>query len=139
MCPILGTISGKLRGLRDGGRFHLCQRMLRRGDDYQFVAMNQYDRQARIGHGKGNHAEVYRVVDHRFQNFGVVCALDVHAHIRMLLFELGKNLGQNVQAGAFVGADDDFSARHAFGFGDAGQHGFARCHRLFGKLLEKFS
>ena len=111
--------------------------MLGRSDDHEFVAMNQDDGQPGVGYRQGNDAEVDGVIDYRFQNLGIVGALDIHADIGVLLFELGENFGQDVQARALVGSDDNLASGHALGFGDGGQHGFAGSHRLFGKFLEK--
>ena len=113
--------------------------MLRRSDDYKFVAMNQHNGQPGVGHGQGNDAEVHGVIDYRFQDLGVVRAFDIHTDVGVLLFKLGENLGQDVKARALVGADYNLAARHALGFGDAGQHGLAGSHHLFGKFLEELS
>src|SRR5580704_8117262 len=113
--------------------------MLRRGDDYELVAMNEYNREPSVGYRERNYAEVNGVADSGFKNFCVIGALDIHAHVWILLFEFGENLRQDVQAGAFVGSDDNLSAGHALGFGDGGQHGLARSDDLFGKFLEELA
>ena len=44
-----------------------------------------------------------------------------------------------MQAGAFIGAHDDLSAGHAFGFGDGGQDGLAGFKNLFRIFLEQLA
>ena len=101
--------------------------------------MNQNHGQTRIAHGQRNDAKVHGIIDHGFQNFGVVRTLDVHANAGILLLKLSENLGQNVKARSLVGADHNLAARYALGFGDRGQHGFARGHCLFRKFLEELA
>ncbi len=68
----------------------------------------------------------------------LLCSRPLHAdcHARVLAFEVGEDLGQDVQAGAFVGGDHDFAARHAMHLGQRDQHHAALLERLFGVLLE---
>ena len=66
-----------------------------------------------IGDWHGNHAEIHAIVDHRLQHLGIVSAFNVDRHIRILLLEVGKHLGKDVQAGALVRSDDNFAAGHA--------------------------
>src|SRR5439155_26166391 len=113
--------------------------MLWRDDDHKFVTVDQNHRQARIADRHGNHSEVDRVVDYRIQNLGVVGALYVDCNVRILLLELGKNLGKDVQARAFVGPYDDLSSRHALSFGDRGAHGLARTQSVFCGPLEELA
>ena len=87
--------------------------------------MDEDDGQARVGYGKGNHAEVDRVVDDGFENLAVVGALDVYRDIGILLFEVGKNIGQDVQAGALVRTHNDFAAGHALHLGNGDEHRLA--------------
>ena len=101
--------------------------------------MNQNDGQPGVGDRHGHEAEVHRVVDDRFQDLAVIGALDVDRHVRILLLELGKDFGKDVQAGAFVGAHDDFAAGHALGFGDGGQHRLAGFKNFFSIFLEELA
>ena len=110
--------------------------MLWRRDQDQLISMNEYHGQTAVVDGKGNDAEIDRVIDDRFENLGVVGALDIHRHIGILLFEVCKNVGQDVQAGAFVGADDDFAAGNALHLGNGDHHGLAGVQRLF-HVLQK--
>ncbi len=132
----LGDDQRELGDIGHGGRLHLSEGMLRRSDDDQLVAMDEDDGEAGVGDGKGDDAEVDGVVDDGFENLAVVGALDVHRDVGILLFEVGKNVGQDVEAGAFVGADDDFAARDALHFGDGDQHGFAGVEGVFDVFLE---
>ncbi len=68
--------------------------------------------------GSGDHPEIDEVVEHGFEDAGAFGAADVHADLRILTLELGEHLGKDVQAGGFVGADDDLAARRALEFGD---------------------
>ena len=101
--------------------------------------MNQDDGQARVGDGHGHEAEVDRVVDDRVENLAVVGAGDVDGHVRVLLLELGEDLGEDVQAGAFIGAHDDLSPGYAFGFGNRGQDGLAGFKNFFSIFLEQLA
>src|SRR5712691_7924698 len=59
--------------------------------------------------------------------------------VGVLLFELGEDLGKDVQAGAFVGADNDLAARHALSFGDGCKDGFAGFKCFFSIFLEQLA
>src|SRR3954468_13516094 len=100
-------------------------------DDNQFVTMDEHDSQAIVGDWEGYDSEVHRVVDDGFENAGVVGALDVYRDVGILLLEVGKNVRQDVEAGAFVGADDNFAAGNTFHLGDRYQHGLAGVERVF--------
>ena len=63
-------------------------------------------------------------------------ALDVDRDAGILAFELGKDLGQDVQAGAFVGRNHDLTARYAMHFRQRHQHDAALLQGFFGVLLE---
>src|ERR1700678_639120 len=89
--------------------------------------------------GEGNHPEIDRVVGDGFKDSGVVGALDVDRDIGILLFEMGKDLGKNMQAGAFVRADGDGSAGNVLHFGEGGEHGFAGVKGILGVFLKGFA
>src|SRR5712692_192437 len=132
----LGHHQGKFGDFGDGGRFHFGQRMLRWGNNDQFIPMNEDYGEPVVADGKRNDAEVDGIVDYRFQNLAIVGALDVDGDIGVLLLEFGKDFGKDVQAGAFVGADDDLAAGHALGLGDGGQDDLAGFKCFFSILLE---
>ncbi len=113
--------------------------MLGRRDDHQFVAVNQNHRQPGVGDRHRHETKVHRIVDHRFQDLAVIGARDVHRHVRILLLELGKDFGKDVQAGAFIGADDDLAPGHALGLGDRDQHRLAGFKNLFSIFLEELA
>ena len=89
--------------------------------------------------GREIDAEVDGVVDDGFENLAVVGALDVDRNVGILLFEVGKNVRQDVQAGAFVRADDDFAAGNALHLGDGDQHGLAGVERFLDIFLERLA
>ena len=60
-------------------------------------------------------------------------------HLGVLAFEFGEDLGKDVQAGAFVGGDHDFAARHAMHFRQRDQYDAALLQRVFRVLLENFA
>ena len=101
--------------------------------------MDQDDGQSWIGDRHGHEAEVDRVIDDRVENLAVVGAGDVDRNVRVLLLELGEDLREDVQAGAFIGAYDDLAAGHAFGFGDRGQDGLAGFKNFFSIFLEQLA
>ena len=132
----LGQQQRILHNFRDR-RFLLSgQRMMRRRDHNQFIAMDGHYREALVRHRHGNDAEVAGVVDDRFQDLVVLQALDVDRDARILTFELGKYLRQDVQAGAFVGRNHNLAARYAMHFRQRHQHDAALLQRFFGILLE---
>ena len=110
--------------------------MVRRRNQDQLIAMDEHYGQTVVVDGKGNDAEIDRVVDDGLENLGVIGALDVHRHVGILLLEIRKDVGQDVQASAFVGADDDLAARDALHFGDGHHHGLAGVERFFDILQE---
>src|SRR2546427_7034010 len=113
--------------------------MLRRGNDYQLVAMNQHNRQSRVRDWQGYNSEVNRIVDHRFQNLGVIGPLDIHGNIRILTFEFRKNFGKDVQARALIRSYDNLAARHALGLGDGSKNALAGLKCFFSIFLEQLA
>ena len=101
--------------------------------------MDQDDGKSCVAHRHGHETEVYRVIDDRFENLAVVGAGDVDGNVRVLPFELGEDLREDVQAGAFIGAHDDFAAGHALGFGDGGQDGLAGLKNFLRIFLEQLA
>src|ERR1700733_4187382 len=60
--------------------------------------------EAVVFYREGNYSEIDGVVGYRFEDLGVVGALDVDRDVGILLFEVGKDFRKDVQAGTFVGA-----------------------------------
>src|ERR1700691_431187 len=110
--------------------------MVRRGGDQQLSLMDEDYGEAVVFYGEGNHAEIDGIVSDRLQNFGVVGALDVHRDIRVLLFEVGKDFGKDVEAGAFVGAYSDGASGDVLHFGERGEHGLAGVEGFLGVFLK---
>src|SRR5579871_6261932 len=137
--PRLRNDQGELAGIGDGGGLHLSQGVVRRRNQNQFIAMDENHGQAGVGYRQREDAEVHRVVDDRFQNFGVVGALDVHRDVGVLLLEVSENVGEDVQAGSFVRANNNLSARHPLHLGNRDHHGLAGIERLLNILLKRFS
>jgi hypothetical protein len=137
--PGLGHDQGKLGDFADGCGFQFCQRVLGRRDDHQFVAVNQNNRQTGIGDRHGHETEVHRIVDDRFQNLAVIGARDVDGHVRVLLLELSKVFGRDVQACAFISAHDDLSPGHALSFCDCHQDRLAGFKNFFSIFLEELA
>ena len=71
--------------------------------------------------GRENYAEVHGVVDHRFQNLAVVGSFDVDGDVGILPFELGEDLGKNMEASVFVGAHNNLAASDALRLTDRSQ------------------
>ncbi len=113
--------------------------MLRRGNDHQLVAMNQHNRQSRVRDWQGHNSEVNRIVDHRFQNLGVIGPLDIHGHIRILPLEFRKNFGKDVKASALIRSYDNLATWHALGFGDGSENALAGLKCFFSIFLEKLA
>ena len=67
--------------------------------------------------GNGDDAEIDGVIDDRFDDLARSRRLIWTPDIGIALLELGENLRQDVEAGAFIGADYDFSARNALHLG----------------------
>ena len=101
--------------------------------------MNQYGFKPVIGYRHGYNSKIYGIVDNGLQYLGVVGALDIDCDIRILLFKMREDFGQDVQAGAFVCTHHNFTAWHALGFGDRGSHGLARVQCVFGILKEQLA
>jgi hypothetical protein len=113
--------------------------MLRRRNDDQLVTMDGHDREPGVGYGERDHAEVHGVVDDRFKRLGIVGAFDPHSHFGVGPLEVREDLGKDVQAGAFVGAYNQFSAGDALGFGDGDANGFACFDGFLGVLEEELA
>src|SRR5579862_7155546 len=113
--------------------------MLRWSDDDLFVAMNGDDGETGVGDWQGDNAEVDGVIDHAFEGFGVIGALDTDGYFRIGPFELGEDLGKNVETGAFVGADDEFAPRNALGFRNGDAYRPASLDGLLGVFQEKLA
>src|SRR6185312_3879814 len=116
---------------RKGHRLHFGYGMVRGRYGNQFISMDKDDSEPVVGDWKGDKYEIHAVVYDRFQNFGVIGALNIYGHVWILLFEVGEDLRKNVEAGAFIRADNDFSAGNAFGFRDGGKNRPARLKRVF--------
>src|SRR5580693_2746971 len=110
--------------------------MVRRGDDDQLILMDEDYGEAVVFYGEGNHAKIDGVVSDRLENLGVVGALDVDRDVGILLLEVGKDFGKDVQAGAFVGAYGDGTAGNVLHFGERGKHGLAGVEGFLGILLK---
>src|SRR5215467_7832368 len=114
----LGNQQRESCDLGDGGRAEFGERVIGRRDDDELVAVDGNDGEASIRNWEGNDAEVDGVVDDGFQRLCVIRALDADGDIRVLALEVSEDFGKDVQAGAFIGADDDFTTGYTFGFGD---------------------
>src|SRR5215475_9275715 len=95
-----------------------------RSNQNQLISMDEYHGQTVVIDGKGNNAEIHRIVDNGLEHSSVIGALDVDRHFWVLLLELGEDVRQDVKARAFVRADDDLTARNALHFSDRDHHGF---------------
>ena len=124
--------------LCDGRALLGRQRVPGRRDDHQLVAVDHHALQPVVGHRQRDDAKIHGVLHDRLQDLRVVRALDADSHVGIVTFELREDLGQDVQAGAFVGAYDDRAARHVLGFGDGRQYRFAGLDRLFGIFHKQF-
>src|ERR1022692_335178 len=85
---------------------------------------------------QGDHAEIDGVVGNRLENLGVVGTLDVDRDVGILLFEIGKDLGEDVQASAFVGPYSDGAAGDVLHLSEGGEHGFTGVQRILHVFLE---
>src|ERR1700733_14902641 len=95
--------------------------------------------EAVVFYREGNYSEIDGVVGYRFEDLGVVGALDVDRDVGILLFEVGKDFRKDVQAGTFVGAHGDGAAGDVLHFGERGEHGLAGVEGFLGILLEGFA
>ena len=79
-----------------------------------FVGVNLDHLQPLLGHRQLGDAEIRLVVEHGLHHARAVGAVHQDLHVGKLLLELGKHQRQDVDAGGFVGRDEQFPARHAF-------------------------
>ena len=101
--------------------------------------MNKHHRQSRVGNWQGNNSKVHRIVDHRLQNLGVICPLDVHRDIGILPFKFSEDFGKDVKASALIGSYDDLATGDALGFGNGCKNGLASIKCFFSKFLEQLA
>ena len=113
--------------------------MTGRGDGDEQIAVNHLGFEAVVIDGERDDAEVDGVFENRFEDSRIVGALDADRDAGIVALELGEDLGEDVEAGAFVGADDDFAARDALGFGDLGEDIFAVLDSFFGVLIKELA
>ena len=137
--PTLGSSSGYSTTSATVTLFLAGQGMIGRRNHDQFVAVDGNHGEPLVVHRHRDHAEVAGVVDDGFENFVVLQALYADCHTGVLALEVGKYLGQDVQAGALVGRDHDFAARHAMHLGQRDQHHAALLEGFFGVLLKDFA
>src|SRR5437588_10467632 len=104
--------------------------MLGRRNYDQFIAMNHLRLEPIIIHWKRHDAEVHYIFENRFQNPRVIGALDTHGNVWIVAFKLREHFGQNVEASAFIGTDDNFAAGHALGLGNFVEDSLALLDRL---------
>ena len=95
-------------------------------DENQFVFVDGNGGDAFVGDRHGGDAEVGRIVDDGLEHLAGLRALDGDSHVGIAALEFGEDLGEDVQATAFVGGHHDFSAGHAVGFGHGAHGGAAR-------------
>ena len=100
----------------------------------QVVFVDKHRRQSIVIDRHRDHSEIDRIIDHRFQDLGVVRPADANGNVGILLLEMGKDLGKDVQARALIRADHNFSAWHAFSFRNRYGRGFACVERFFCEL-----
>src|SRR5208337_886733 len=127
------------RDLGHGDALLRRERMTRSRDHHEFVAVNHLRLESVVGHGQRDHAKVHHVLDNRLENPGVVGTPDAHGDVGIVALELREYLGQDVQAGAFIGAHHNFAAGNALGLGDLGEDRLAPLQRLFGILEKQFA
>src|SRR5579872_4721826 len=87
-------------------------------DDHKLVMVNDMRDQSGILDRSGNNAEVHRILEHLLNDPGPFPAPYIHAHIRELALERGKDLGKNVQTGGLISCDHQFTARFTVEFRD---------------------
>ena len=113
--------------------------MAGRDDEFELVGMNEDDLEFFLLDGELADAEVGEVIDDGFDDSGAVGAVDVDLDVGEKLFEFAEDVGKDVEAGGFVGGDDEFAAGHFIEFVDIVLRAAAEVENLFAVVGEDFS
>src|SRR5581483_690163 len=113
--------------------------MLWRHDHHQLIAVNGDQSEAVVIDGQGDDTEIHRIINDILKNFDPFGAADVDRYPGILLFKFGKDLGQDMQTGSFIGADDELATRDALHFGEVDDHLLAGVDGLLGVILKSLA
>jgi hypothetical protein len=107
------------------------------GDEHELVLVDPFGVEPGVFHGESDDAEIDFAVKHGFEGARAVGADDIEAYTGIHLLELAEDLGQDVEAGGFVGADRDLAARGALHLADGHEDVLVALEAVFGEGLEE--
>src|SRR5260221_14099305 len=113
--------------------------MVGRRDQYQLIAMNDYDFQSSVIHGHGDYAEVDAVIDDGLQDLAPFHTIDADVYFRVFVLEVREDLRQDVQAGAFIRTHHDLPAGNTVHVRKRGNDLAALVRRRFSIATEDFA
>src|SRR6185312_3395839 len=115
---------------------HRLQWMALGRSQHNLIAMQRLDNKPRVLYRQRYHPEIHFAIDQRLQGARPLRADDPQTHLRIVLFERRKHFRQHIQAGRFLGADRNLSARGMPLLGDHEQHVALRCQCVLGERLK---
>ncbi len=136
--PYFGKHQEMLGDFLRGDHRAAGQRMARRHNQANFVAIDVDHLQALFLDGKLREPEIGGVLHHRLHHARAIAAQHLQLHGGKLRAVFGKDFGEHVDAGGFIGRDHEFAARVGFQFGDGVLHAAAKVEhllRVLGKNL----
>ena len=112
------------------------ERVSRADHEAQAVFVDVVHLQIRRLDGKGDDADVDGAVFHALQDFVAEVAVDADVDERIAALKFGKNIGKQIEAGRFVGAEDDRALDDVAAVGDDLNGFVAEAEQFFG-VFEK--
>ena len=113
MNPVFGIIKRLICDFGWSHRLVLRQRIAGTHHQHQAIAKNRMSAEARRFYRKRDDADIESAVFNLFDHLAAEVAINADLHGWKLTVELGEDIGQNVEARCFVGADRERATRGA--------------------------
>jgi len=117
----------------------MSQGVLRADHEAQAVFVNVVHLQVGGLDGQGDDAYVHGTVLDALENFVAEIAIDADVHQRVAALKLRENIGEQIETGRFIGAEDDRALNDVAAVGDDLNGFVAQAEELFGVLEKDFA
>src|SRR5882724_785828 len=125
--------------LRQGNFRTIRERILRADHEAQAVLVNVVHFEVRRLDGKRDDADVDGAIFDALKNLVAEIAVDADVHERIAALKFGKYIGEQVEAGGFVGAENDGALHHVAAVRDHLNGFVAHAKKFFGVFEENFA
>ncbi len=134
-----GKDEGLLGEFGEGDLGAMSERVLRADHEAQTVFVNVVHFQIRGLDGQRDDADVDGAVLHALENFVAEVTIDADVHQRVAALKFRENVGEQIETGRFIGAEDDGALNHVAAVGNDLNGFVTQAEELFGVLEENFT